>query len=563
MEASLATAPSSGTPFTARPRKPSMDADFKDEDTVKAAGMIIVTKEGRALFLKRSDKGDHAGEWCFPGGVIEDGEEPEDTAIREVREEIDWIPEGNIQELNNHESEEDVDFTTFEVQVNNEFIPTLNDEHVGWAWVPLDDPPQPLHPGCQVVLDLALGAGLAQDIYHPSLLAEARKIQKQDGPFGVSVLASRLVDRLRQQGNRITDKARQECLDAAKNVISSAQDAKLQRQPGGSVPRYSIIHPTRGEVGVVEKLFPHEGEGWRVRQYGGNSGHVYSSFNEAKEEANYIRKKGFVTDADFKESDHPRGQPGNAGQFGPGGSGSKSKEGESKESAEKGNSGLNGYSKGASLKNGVIHTSNVNDALLALHENRKVELKQPHQVSVLMDRLASVVKDMAAKGESAPNFNLCNVTVTGSSLFCAESKGIPRIKMPQLDAGGGAAKFVEHLKSRGYEVVEDSERADHMKATQNELVGAKVAAIAKVLGSGKKLNEERLVVSEDNYIVDGHHRWAATVAHDTRKGSSNNIEMPVSRVNIDIITLLDEANKFTGGKGAKGSTGADSRKKIA
>ena len=40
---------------------------------------------------------------------------------------------------------------------------------------------------------------------------------------------------------------------------------------------------------------------------------------------------------------------------------------------------------------------------------------------------------MIAKGGKAPNFNLCNVSVTGSNLFCAESKGIPRIQMPQLD----------------------------------------------------------------------------------------------------------------------------------
>jgi len=158
--APLMTEPSSGTPFTARPRKPAMD------ETIKAAGLIIVTKEGKALFLLRSDHdgGDHAGEWAFPAGKIEDGEEPKETVIREVREETQWIPENDIHELSNHTSDEDVDFTCFEVQVNNEFIPTLNDEHTGWAWAPLDAPPQPLHLGCQTVLDMALGEGLAQDL---------------------------------------------------------------------------------------------------------------------------------------------------------------------------------------------------------------------------------------------------------------------------------------------------------------------------------------------------------------------------------------------------------------
>lgn len=158
--APLMTEPSSGMPFTARPRKPTMDA------AIKAAGLIIVTKEGRALFLLRSDheEGDHVGEWAFPAGKIEDGEEPEETVIREVREETQWIPENKISELSKHTSDEDVDFTCFEVNAGNEFIPTLNEEHIGWCWAPLDKPPQPLHPGCQTILDMALGAGLAEDL---------------------------------------------------------------------------------------------------------------------------------------------------------------------------------------------------------------------------------------------------------------------------------------------------------------------------------------------------------------------------------------------------------------
>jgi hypothetical protein len=40
-----------------------------------------------------------------------------------------------------------------------------------------------------------------------------------------------------------------------------------------------------------------------------------------------------------------------------------------------------------------------------------------------------------------PKFDLCKVTVKGTNLFCVESKGIPRIKMPQL--AGVPAKGVE------------------------------------------------------------------------------------------------------------------------
>src|SRR6516165_6363210 len=50
-----------------------------------------------------------------------------------------------------------IDFTAFRTKVNNEFIPTLNPkEHSGYAWAPLDDPPKPIHPGCQKVLKMEL-----------------------------------------------------------------------------------------------------------------------------------------------------------------------------------------------------------------------------------------------------------------------------------------------------------------------------------------------------------------------------------------------------------------------
>src|SRR5271166_1538842 len=58
-----------------------------------AAGIMFATRDGRALFLKRSMTGDHGYEWCFPGGTLEDGEQPEDAARREAREECGWVPD--------------------------------------------------------------------------------------------------------------------------------------------------------------------------------------------------------------------------------------------------------------------------------------------------------------------------------------------------------------------------------------------------------------------------------------------------------------------------------------
>src|SRR5215471_656267 len=212
-----------------------------------------------------------------------------------------------------------------------------------------------------------------------------------------------------------------------------------------------------------------------------------------------------------------------------------------------------GYTKDAYVKGGVIYTSSVNDAARALSENKKVELDQPRKISVLLKKLGSVAEKMIKQGKEAPVYDLCNVTVKDTNLFCAESKGIPRVKMPQMDADQ-TKEFLQVLKDKGYKVSKEKTFANHLRATQNQLNGAKVAGIAeKMRNSPDKYKNLRLVVSKDDYILDGHHRWAGQIGLDSEDGKlSNDKKMKISRVNISITKLLEEANAFTGGKGAKG-----------
>jgi len=134
--------------------------------TITAAGILFVVPAKRALFLKRGPGGDYPEMWCFPGGKQEDGETIEQCAERETIEEIGFLPEGHkflwtrshtegqgLELPGAAEAGELVDFTTFRQLVPSEFVVKVDDEHVGWCWAPVDQPPQPLHPGCQVALD--------------------------------------------------------------------------------------------------------------------------------------------------------------------------------------------------------------------------------------------------------------------------------------------------------------------------------------------------------------------------------------------------------------------------
>ncbi len=125
----------------------------KDE-TPKGAGIIVLDPESNALFLKRGQSGDHPGTWAFPGGTAEEGESPEQTATREFNEEL-GSPDFTtpIEPLAVHQATEPVNFVTFLAKDVPQFLPKLNDEHTAYAWAPLDDPPQPLHPGVAKMLE--------------------------------------------------------------------------------------------------------------------------------------------------------------------------------------------------------------------------------------------------------------------------------------------------------------------------------------------------------------------------------------------------------------------------
>lgn len=55
---------------------------------ILVAACALIDADGRVLIAQRPQGKAMAGLWEFPGGKIEDGEQPEQTLIRELREEL-------------------------------------------------------------------------------------------------------------------------------------------------------------------------------------------------------------------------------------------------------------------------------------------------------------------------------------------------------------------------------------------------------------------------------------------------------------------------------------------
>jgi 8-oxo-dGTP pyrophosphatase MutT (NUDIX family) len=87
--------------------------------------------------------------WGLPGGKSEPGETLLDTIHRECQEELGSMPEfGRIYPIEQFTSTDGrFVYHTFFCPVDDEFIPKLNHEHLGHAWIDRSVWPRPMHPG--------------------------------------------------------------------------------------------------------------------------------------------------------------------------------------------------------------------------------------------------------------------------------------------------------------------------------------------------------------------------------------------------------------------------------
>jgi len=116
---------------------------------VCSGGLFLSKRTGRFLLLLRT-QGKTADTWGLVGGKKEPSDAtPVDALHREIAEEIGVVPA--IEKIVPLEmftsSDENFQYNTYVLIVEDEFIPVLNEEHASYAWCSMGAWPKPLHQG--------------------------------------------------------------------------------------------------------------------------------------------------------------------------------------------------------------------------------------------------------------------------------------------------------------------------------------------------------------------------------------------------------------------------------
>ncbi len=236
----------------------------------------------------------------------------------------------------------------------------------------------------------------------------------------------------------------------------------------------------------------------------------------------------------------------------------------------------------------------ISEAVRLIADGKHIRLHSEKEYSTMLYKLTDEMdaqglfkKDengnplMGPFGRKYVPINVGLAAVPGSNLFCGETIGVPRAKMPQTagvptpgsrGANLPADRFNEHgeinlgeefqqeLKDLGITVEEkDAPPLQMLKASQSEIDGAKIRGIAQgmYLKACRGENPDPpkpSVVNTQGYLVDGHHGWSATIAYNSMV-ENGDLKMPdgstpplanlrVVEIDLDIGSVLDYTNDF-------------------
>lgn len=116
---------------------------------IEGSGALIISRVTGRILLLQKRYGKNIGQWCLVGGTLELSESSIQGLLREIKEEIGFLPDfiKTIPLEKFVSTDEEFKFYTYLCIVEDEFVPTLSNEHMGWSWCTLANPCKPIHRG--------------------------------------------------------------------------------------------------------------------------------------------------------------------------------------------------------------------------------------------------------------------------------------------------------------------------------------------------------------------------------------------------------------------------------
>jgi len=114
--------------------------------------IFVSTKTHRVLLNLRAPYKTHSLTWSLWGGMMEENEQPKPALLRELEEEMGFVPDiERIYPFDVYQSKDKhFKYYSFVCIVEEEFVPILNKESAGYCWVDLGQWPKPMHQGAKI-----------------------------------------------------------------------------------------------------------------------------------------------------------------------------------------------------------------------------------------------------------------------------------------------------------------------------------------------------------------------------------------------------------------------------
>ena len=178
------------------------------------------------------------------------------------------------------------------------------------------------------------------------------------------------------------------------------------------------------------------------------------------------------------------------------------------------------------------------------------EAPSPFRTSEVVDRtvngqkseipaplLKTVLESMADRTDD-PNIALIRVDVPWVKLG-RESLGLSRDEAPQVPSNL-KQKFLSDMEARGVKIYREEVSASPLTPTQTQISGRAAGQIMRRMEAGQDrfaddFDAGAVIISADNHVIDGHHRWAGQVASELAGSTSR---MRVLRVSLNAKELI-------------------------